>query len=48
MVVERNLALEQLERVMSEKITELENKLEQVEGEKNQLNAENEKLAKRT
>ena len=47
-MVETNLALEQLKQVMSEKIAELENKLEQVEGEKNQLNAENEKLAKRT
>ena len=48
-MVERNLALEQLEQVVSGrdmKIDELESKLELVEREKCQLNAENEKLAK--
>ena len=49
-MVERNLALEQLEQVVSEsnkRADELESKLDQVERDKSQLNAENEKLAKR-
>ena len=49
-VVEKSLALEQLQQAMSEgdgTIAELTSKLEQVEGEKNKLNTENEELAKR-
>ena len=44
------MVLEQLQQAMSEcngTMAELRNKLEQVEGEKNKLNTENEKLAKR-
>lgn len=44
------MALEQLEQVVSEskeRTEELKNKLEQVERDRSQLNAENEKLAKR-
>ena len=41
------MALEQLKQVMSEKTEELKSKLEQVERENYQLNAENEGLAKR-
>lgn len=50
MAVEKSLSLEQLKQAVSEsneKIEELKGKLEQVERDKNQLNAENEELAKR-
>lgn len=49
-VVEKRLAVEQLQQAMSEcngTIAGLRSKLEQVEGEKNKLNTENEELAKR-
>ena len=49
-MVERNLAFEQLEQELSrrnEKIDELKGRLEQIEREKSQLNTENEDLAKR-
>lgn len=44
------MSLEQLKQAVSEsdeKIEELKGKLEQIEREKNRLNAENEELAKR-
>ena len=46
-VVERNLALEQITSGNSEKTDQLESRLRQVEQEKSRLNAENERLAKR-